>query len=253
MDQARKVIVFDTEAALVSFVMKIWRRTALTAVAQRGSMRAAISGGKTPLGFYRAMGEHARDLPWDRTTLFLVDERFVPHTDAQSNFGMIRKVLLEALPLARENVHAVETQGLTGEEAAERYERELIRVFSLKPHELPRFDLIMLGMGQDGHVASLFPGSALLSETRRLVGYADRENGLTGRVTLTMPVLNGARSVIFLIEGLDKAETLKKVIEERDASLPATRVRAVDGDVLFAVDKEAADKLTPNAYVKGAP
>lgn len=182
MDTVRNVIVFDEKAELMAFVIRIWRKLAGEAMAERGFMTVALSGGKTPVDLYRAIGEKGKDLPWKKIDIFLADERFVPHTDDESNFGMIRKTLLEAVPIPKENIHAVETQISGADEAARRYEEELVKFFELKPRHFPRFDLIMLGLGEDGHVASLFPEA--LYSTRQPVSFEVFQSARASRTGL---------------------------------------------------------------------
>ncbi|HWA92674.1 MAG TPA: 6-phosphogluconolactonase [Rhizomicrobium sp.] len=197
------------------------RRIASLLAASEGEAVVALAGGSTPRATYARLA--AMDLPWQRIVWFLGDERFVPHDDPESNYGMIRKTLG-----ARADLRAVETEPRTPEEAAAHYER------ALAPYaKRPRlFDLVILGLGTDGHTASLFPGSAVLDETARLA--RPTENG---RITLTYPALNSGRHTMFLVEGTAKREALTRLLAG-DRSIPAARIEG--DDVAVFADRDAA-------------
>ncbi len=230
--------VFDTGAGIETFLADRWREISWAAVKERGRFIAALSGGKTPVGFYRHLAG-LKGLPWDKTHIFLVDERFVPPSDADSNYRMIRETLLSKIPIAPRNVHPVSTTGLSPEISAEQYEEELKILFGLSTAEIPEFDIILLGVGEDGHTASLFPGSELLKEEKRLAASVRLTPGLHDRITLTLPVLNAARNVFFLVTGKNKTGVLKRLIDEKDRTLPASMVQPVKGSLFLVMDKEA--------------
>lgn len=224
--------------------------TCRTAVAGRGVFRMAVSGGSTPVHLFRLLAsqEWAATLPWDRMAIFWVDERCVAPDDPQSNFGMTRRELLDKLP---DGPAAVRHHRMEGElepaAAAARYEELLRREFGLAAGDLPRFDLVLLGMGPDGHTASLFPGTAALDEQTRLVTSLYVPKLQSHRLTLTFPVLNNARCCCFMAAGADKHPALSRVCDlpgatsPRDGdSLPAQRVRPTDGELLWLVDEAAA-------------
>jgi 6-phosphogluconolactonase len=180
----------------------------------------ALSGGSTPKPVYEALADMA--LPWVRIHWFFGDERFVPPGDAQSNYRMARETMLFRAPPG--NIHPVPTVGLTLEEAALRYEQELP----------PHFDLVLLGLGTDGHTASLFPGSPALDEHVRLVRAVPEKD--PPRITLTYPALENATHVAFLVSGADKQDMLARV-RAGDMSLPAARVRP-KGELRFFTDSD---------------
>jgi 6-phosphogluconolactonase len=183
-------------------------------------------------------------MQWDRLEIYWVDERCVPPDDQQSNYRMTREALLDRTPLRAEQIHRMEGE-LEPEQAAARYEAELRDSFRLEGAELPRFDLVALGMGPDGHTASLFPHTEALHEMSRLVTANHVPQMDSWRITLTWPVINRANSVFFLISGADKAEILKEVLTgQRDVErLPSQLIRPVSGILTLILDKSAAAEL----------
>jgi 6-phosphogluconolactonase len=222
-------------------------RAANEAVAQRGRFTIALAGGSTPKSLYNLLATNARTaLPWDRMFFFWGDERHVPPTDSDSNYRMADEAMLAKIPVPAANVFRMKTENPEAEAVAEDYEETLRKFFQLEPGQLPTFDLILLGMGPDGHTASLFPGTAALQEKSRLVLANWVEKMKTYRITLTLPVLNAARCVIFLVSGTDKAPALHAVLEE-DVSgeqYPAKLVRPTQGKVIWLVDRAAASSLS---------
>lgn len=193
---------------------------------------------------YRGLAARRDIGPWDKTHVFLADERFVPATDADSNYRMIREKLLDAVDIPASNVHPVPAGLSDAESAAKKYEEMLISFFGLSDGEFPVFDLILLGLGTDGHTASLFPGSRALQEKRCLVDSAVLGDARHDRITLTFPVINSARNVLFLVTGKEKAEVLREVAEYRNAALPASAVAPGRGRLLFLADPDAASLLS---------
>jgi 6-phosphogluconolactonase len=218
------------------------------AVGGRGRARVAISGGSTPKAAFELLGDPAEPwrgrMQWDRLELYWVDERCVPPDDQQSNFRMTRETLLDRVPLRPEQIHRMEGE-LEPEVAATRFESELRNGFRLEGAELPRFDLISLGMGPDGHTASLFPHTEALHEMSRLVTANHVPQMDSWRITLTWPVINRASSVFFLISGADKAQILKEVLTgPRDVErLPSQLIKPASGILTLILDKSAAAEL----------
>jgi 6-phosphogluconolactonase len=216
-------------------------------VRAKGSFAVALSGGSTPKGLYSLLAGdpnlRART-PWDKTYFFWGDERHVPPEDPDSNFRMAREAMLSCVPAGQ--VFRIKGEIPDASAAAEEYERELHGFFTLPNGQLPRFDLVLLGMGPDGHTASLFPGTKALLEQRRLVVANWVGKFFTDRITLTPPVLNNAARVMFLVHGEDKAPPLKGVLEgpfEPD-QLPAQLIQPRDGKLLWLVDATAAHLLS---------
>jgi 6-phosphogluconolactonase len=224
-------------------------RRALQAVDSRGWFHVALAGGSTPRQLYALASteDPFRDqVPWARTQFFWGDERLVPPSSPESNYRMANEAMLSKVPVPAENIHRIPAELPDPEVAARRYEEELRRVFQLDPQGKPRFDLVILGMGVEGHTASLFPGSEWIHENTRLVVAAWVEKLKAFRITLTPAVFNQAACVMFLISGAEKAETLKQILEgpSRPELFPVQAIRPVDGSVLWLVDGAAASKLS---------
>ena len=221
-------------------------RAATDAVAERGRFTIALSGGSTPKNLFNLLATNARTtLPWERMFFFWGDERHVSPTDADSNYKMAEETMLSKIPVAAGNVFRVLTENPDAAAAAESYEKTLQKFFSLQPGEFPRFDLILLGMGPDGHTASLFPGTTALQEKQRLVVANWVDKLKTSRITFTLPVLNAARAVAFLVSGIDKAPALHEVLEGSapGEQYPSKLVRPTDGKLIWLIDRAAASQL----------
>jgi len=237
------VYIFDYEEALLDFGIQIWSNALQEAVRRKGLFCVAFSGGKTPLPFYQKLASLERREPWERTHLFLVDERFVPPHHPDSNFGMIAETLIRPARIPSPNVHPIPVDKGTPEAAAREYEENLRSFFKVQADEVPSFDLILLGIGEDGHTASLFPENRALEEAKKLAVAVKLDDSRHDRVTLTFPVLNRAAKVIFLAAGKRKAEIVSRVILEKNRLLPASRIHPVAGDLIFLLDREAGVKL----------
>ena len=222
-------------------------RAANEAVAQRGRFTIALSGGSTPKNLYTLLATNARtSLPWDRMYFFWSDERHVPPADPESNYRMAEEAMLSKVPVAAGNVFRVPTENPDAAAAAEAYEQTLRKFFAVEAGQVPRFDLILLGMGPDGHTASLFPETAALREKSRLVVANWVEKLKTSRITFTLPLLNAARCVAFLVSGTDKASAIHEVLEGKapGEQYPAKLVRPGDGKLIWFLDRAAASGLT---------
>ena len=210
------------------------------AAAARGTASVALSGGSTPRRTHELLAEPPlRDMvPWDRLHVFWGDERCVPPDHPDSNYLMAYETLLSRVPIPPPNVHRVPTVVGAPVAVAAHYERELRGHFGLEVEDVPWLDLILLGMGPDGHTASLLPGGHAVEETRRLVVPSQIDYMPHPRVTFTLPVLNAARAVAFLVTGRDKAPALAKALAG-DPSVPAGRVHPA-GDLRWYLDRAAA-------------
>ena len=238
------IFVFDNNEGVADFAVKKWLRISSKAIAEKGSSTAALSGGKTPVEFYKRLAASKDILSWDRTHLFLADERFVPFSHSASNYGLIKEHLLSHVNMPEENVHRIQTEKITLEQSARRYEEDIRRFFRIEGGLVPQFDLIMLGIGEDGHTASLFPEKTSLQERTRLAIPVITEKFPGKRITLTLPVINNASKIIFLVTGRNKARVLKEIVENKKSSLPASRVHPKQGVVYFVIDKQAASLLS---------
>lgn len=210
------------------------------AVAQKGFFTVALSGGSTPKILYELLADahepfHAQ-VPWSRTHFFWSDERHVPPDHPDSNYRMAHEAMLSRVPVPESNVHRVRSENPNADEAAAEYEQTLLQ---LTKQALPQLDLILLGLGNDGHTASIFPGSEVLDETKRLVVAPWVEKLNTYRITMTLPLLNNGAAVVFLVSGAEKAEIVKKVIEGPKL-YPAQAVQPTHGQLLWLLDSLAA-------------
>ncbi|HZW95592.1 MAG TPA: 6-phosphogluconolactonase [Candidatus Eremiobacteraceae bacterium] len=225
-------------------------RAATDAVAQRGRFSIALSGGSTPKNLYTLIAANASaSLPWDQMFFFWGDERHVSPDDPESNYRMTKESLLSKAPIPAANIFRVPAENPDVSAAAEAYEQTIRKFFALKPGEFPRFDLILLGMGPDGHTASLFPETEGLREKSRLVVANWVEKLKTSRITFTLPVINAARCVAFLVSGIDKAPALHEVFEGNapGEKYPSKMVRPSDGKLIWFVDRAAASELSTAA------
>jgi 6-phosphogluconolactonase len=220
------------------------------AVASRGVARIAISGGNTPKRTFEMLADPAATefsvFPWDKTDLFWVDERCVPPDDKDSNYRMTKLALLDKVSLAADHIFRIEGE-LDPELAAARYESTIRNRFRLEGAELPTFDLVALGMGPDGHTASLFPHTAGIHELTRIAIANHVPQKETWRVTLTSPVINQGRKVVFLIGGTDKAEVLGNVLGNKydPETWPSQVIQPKSGQLLMLLDQAAAAKVAP--------
>ena len=222
-------------------------RTAKEAVAQRGRFTIALSGGSTPKNLYNLLATNARTaLPWDRMFFFWGDERHVPPTDPDSNYRMADETMLSKIPVPTANVFRIPAENPDAAAVAADYEQTLRKFFQVQAGQIPAFDLILLGMGPDGHTASLFPGTKALQEKTRLVVANWVEKLKANRITLTLPVLNAARCVTFLVSGTDKASVLRAVLEEDvpPEQYPSKLIRPSAGKLIWLVDRAAASALS---------
>ncbi len=244
MGNTREVLVFSNNQAASRFAVKKWVEISSKSVADKGYFTVALSGGRTPIEFYRMLSAGKSRLPWDKTHIFLADERFVPSSDKESNYRLIREYLLNYLAIPEDNMHPVQTEENTLEQAAKRYEQDIVNFFNIQGDRIPEFDLIMLGMGEDGHTASLFPGTPSLKEKRHLTIPVIAVKAPHKRISLTLPVLNKAKHIIFLVSGEDKAHAVKEMLESKNSKLPAALAKPENGSLLLVIDEAAASLLT---------
>jgi 6-phosphogluconolactonase len=236
----REVLVYSdkqvlVEAAFASIVERI-----RAAIAQRQTCSIALSGGSTPQPLYAALA-HV-DLPWHQIHIFWGDERYVPASHPDSNYGMTKRVWLDLVPIPAENVHPIPTDLALPQLAADDYDRQIRANFGLEAGSIPVFDLVLLGMGDDGHTASLFPHTAALSVVDRLVTVGEKDG--QPRLTFTFPLINQARSVIFLVSGASKQTALAAVFAPTcDETTYPSRSIQPQGELLWLLDTAAADGL----------
>jgi len=239
--------VFNNVADLNDAMCQQWCEIAEQAVRDRGSFHVALAGGSTPRQFYQRLARYcSHDMPvWLSTHFYFGDERCVPLDDEQSNYHMAYESLLSQLSVGADQVHAMYNPSFSAEQCAERYATLLTTQLSLSDTQQPVFDLVLLGMGEDGHTASLFPGTEILSETHRSVAAQYVDKLQAWRISLTLPVINAARHVAVLVVGEAKAEVLAEVAKESvSPAYPIQHVRP-QGYLDWYVDEAAASQLPP--------
>ena len=238
--------ISPTPAEVAAAAAQIFTTTVLEAVKARGTARVAISGGTTPKAMFALLAAEpfASQIPWDKLDLFWVDERCVPPDHADSNYRMTREALLSKVPLPADRIHRMEGE-LAPEVAAARYESTIRNAFRLEGAQTPTFDLILLGMGDDGHTASLFPHTEGLNDLTHIVIANHVPQKDTWRITLTSPVINQGREVAFLIEGAAKAQVLHDVFlgPFQPDTYPSQIIRPASGRLTLLLDSAAASKL----------
>ena len=233
---------FKDQTKLVEAAAGFLTATYEEAVKDRGLFLLALSGGRTPRPFYESLANSERRLSWKRIHLFMVDERFVTYDHPDSNWGMIQHALLDHIRIPDENLHPVPILANAAQSSAA-YAAELNRFFQLKFESIPVMDMIILGLGEDGHTASLFPGSPELAEKNHLVVDVSRKEVNHQRISITLPVIRSARRTLFLVTGSSKAETVYDVVVNKNSSLPATLVCQSRSEIHFFLDREAAERL----------
>jgi 6-phosphogluconolactonase len=243
IDQGELVVLPDA-AALAEEAAQRFVALSSAAIAEHGRFRVALSGGSTPRAMHERLAQHHSEVDWERVDLFWGDERYVPPDDPESSYRMARETLLAHVPIPAANIYPIPTVGSTPEAAAQAYAENLTAVFGA---ELPRFDLILLGIGSDGHTASLFPGhlEAVAPSNALVTAVYGAPKPPPTRLTFTYQVLNAAANVIFVVAGADKAAALREVLygPEDMARLPAQGVRPTAGALTWLVDAAAAKEI----------
>ena len=238
------VRIFKDADELSRAAAELFVTLAVQAIRERGRFLVALSGGSTPMALYRLLAREPID--WTRIHVFWGDERLVLPEDAENSYGQAREALLKHIPIPTENIHRVASE--LDPVAAARDYASILREFAAPPLDWPRFDLVLLGLGEDGHTASLFPGSPVDATEPVIAVTAQYQGRPARRVTLTPPVFNAARQVIFLVTGANKAVTLKGVFSDYNSSeqVPAKRIQPADGQVTWLVDKAAGKEIKPS-------
>jgi 6-phosphogluconolactonase len=245
----REILIFPDGAAIAKRAAELFVASAKTAVQQSGTFFVALSGGSTPKTLYSLLATDPTfraQVPWDKIHFFFGDERHVPPDHPDSNLRMANEAMLSKVPVKPEQIHRIKAEYPDAEKAALEYEQELRSAFKLGPGELPRFDFFMVGMGEEGHALSLFPGTKALHDNGRLVVRNWVGKFFTDRITMTAPVANNAALVIFMVTRADKAPALKAVLEGpyEPEQLPAQLFQPKNGKILWLVDTAAAGMLS---------
>ena len=244
-----EIVIVKDSVALSYNAAEILVRRLYEVLVQKSHFSIALSGGSTPKTLFSLLVEDdsfKNKILWDKIHFFWGDERYVPPEDEQSNFRMAYETMLSKAPVPAGNIHRMPTEQSDAGKVAADYEQELRKFFRLKAGELPVFDFNLLGIGPDGHTASLFPGTEALHEQRRLVVANWIEKFQTNRITLTAPVLNNAGTIIVLVSGQEKAEILQRILqgEYQPDLLPSQLIRPKQGRLVWLVDRAAAGRLT---------
>jgi 6-phosphogluconolactonase len=236
--------VSEDAVSLVAKLAEKIHELSKKAIEERGVFTIALSGGSTPKALYEYMAtKYKTKMAWDKIKFFLGDERCVTHDDPDSNFKMIDQAMFSKVPVPRTSIYPTQGQDKNPEVCAKNYQKTLAHAFKIEPGEIPVFDLILLGLGPDGHTASLFPGTLALTENKQtfVANWVQKFN--RQRLTLTYPVLNAARHVIFLVSGKGKSDILASVLQSPEAGYPAQKVNPVTGTLEWFIDKPAAEQL----------
>lgn len=263
----KEIKIFPTVEELNEYAANQFVHLSGAAIESRGSFTVALSGGSTPKKLFALLASDAfrSKIDWSKIQIFFGDERAVSPDDEESNYRMANESLLSKVEIPAENIHRFQTESYSKRdfiehtdgggfgrfqaetkavaEIAAKMNRQITDVFQLEPHEFPRFDLIFLGMGADGHTASLFPESDALDEKAKIVTENYVEKFDSFRLTFTFPAINNARNVIFLIAGEDKARVLKEVLESEEIKYPSQMIQPSNGHLMFLLDEKAAQNL----------
>lgn len=225
---------------------------AIAAQREKELFTVVLAGGSTPKTLYELLANETEpyrgQFCWEKIHFFWGDERHVPPDHLDNNYRMAFETMLAKVPVPSKNIHRIKSEIGDADEAAHEYEQALVQFFKLSKGQLPSFDLVLLGMGSDGHTASIFPNSNVINEKERLVVAPWIEKLKSYRITLTPPVLNNAASVTFLVSGAEKANALREVLEGdyRPECFPAQIIRPKTGKTLWLADREAAQLLKQN-------
>lgn len=217
-------------------------------IKENGRFTVALAGGSTPKSLYELLttNEFRNKIDWEKVYFFFGDERDVSPMSEMSNFRMANEIMLKNLDVPQTNIFRWHTEIINAPEVAESYERSIKKFFALANGEFPRFDLILLGMGDDGHTASLFPFTDALNETTKIVVANYVEKLDSKRLTFTYPTINNAKNIIFLVGGANKADALREILEgvENTDKFPSQNVNPENGKLIWLVDKKATQNLS---------
>ena len=245
--QRSKIITVADSAALADLTVKYFINYAQRAIEQRGVFHVAISGGSTPVQFYERLSDasvHSK-IEWEKVHIFWVDERCVPPSSEASNFGLATGTFLLDIPIPGENIHRVTGELQNYADAVDEYKQIIRSVFKIAKGQIPEFDLVILGMGSDGHIGSILPNTYALFDTDDLVSAVYRMNGDYNRITLTVPVMKEARRILILVSGENKAQIMGDVFrtEPDPVHYPVHALWPVLYKVRWLVDRPAAANL----------
>ncbi len=238
--------IFKNSEKIAEYLIEQWFKIGRQSQRDTGTFITALSGGNTPRTFYQnlALGKSYSHF-WNNTHIFQVDERFTPFDSPDNNFKMIKKDLFENISIPHSNLHRINTENCSVSDAAVKYEKELLYCMELNERANLNFDLIILGLGFDGHTASLFPESAALNEEEHYITFVDDAKGLLDRITMTFKLINRANNIIFIVEGEEKSGIIKKIIDD-DLKYPGNLLIPENCSCSFLLDEGAASQLSVN-------
>ncbi len=237
----QKTLISINKSELGKNAGQQFMQIATKSIKENGRFSIALSGGSTPRIIYKELVQnYANQLDWHNVHFFWSDERYVPLDHPDSNAGMARKYLLEPLDVGSENIHYISTNLQDANQAAALYQEEIVNHFE---NDTPRFDLILLGLGDDGHTASLFPGTKALQDQQHLVAANWIEKLQSWRITFTYPLIDQAENIIFLVSGKKKASVVHDIVVEKNKKYPAARIQPEKGNILWLLDADAAASL----------
>jgi 6-phosphogluconolactonase len=244
-----KLNISETAEQLVEKIAQTFSDLAHAAIKENGRFIVSLSGGSTPKALYERLAQppYAGGIKWDHVIVFLGDERCVPHDHPDSNFKMLDEALLSKVAIPESNIFKTMGQAEDPEAAALLYDQEIRRVFVSPSEEVPSFDLILLGLGPDGHTASLFPETKALKEMHRLYVANYVEKFGSNRLTMTLPLINAGQEVIFLVSGDLKAQILQEVLEQPEKQFPSQLIKPCSGNLHWYVDRAAVKLLNAQA------
>jgi 6-phosphogluconolactonase len=238
---AQKIVeVLPDKTALIQRSLQLVLEKIKTAILERGQATLALSGGSTPKPLYEALA--TQSLPWEKIHIFWGDERYVPSDHPDSNERMARQAWLDRVPMPASNIHPVLTSDPDPTAAAEKYDRHLQEFFHVQSGTIPTFDVVLLGMGDDGHTASLFPHTPALEVRDRLVTVGNKDG--QPRITFTVPLINQARCILFIVAGSSKQPALAQIFAPTgdDFSYPSRMIQP-QGELWWLLDQEAGQNL----------
>jgi 6-phosphogluconolactonase len=237
--------IFSDKEELADYFATLFKNRCEELFGKKENIFIALSGGSTPNLYLSKLADpkFSRDINWNRIHFFWVDERMVPPLDPNSNFRTLKEILFNRIPIPEENIHRIKGE-IVPQLEVQRYGNEILNNVGKKQSDLPEFDWILLGMGSDGHTASIFPNGELKDEYQKIAAIS--KNPVTGqiRITITENIINNADYVTFIITGKDKAETVFEILKGNKEKYPAGRINPINGKLEFLLDKEAASMLT---------
>jgi 6-phosphogluconolactonase len=244
MSSEPQVRVFPSPDQLFRAAAEAFCDIGTLAMREHGRFTVVLSGGSTPRGLHEELvNNFARRLPWGKVFFFWGDERHVPPDFPESNYRMAKETLLSKLPVPGTHIFRMPGEIPDANQAAGLYEQTLRDFFQLPAEKIPRLDFILLGIGSDGHTASLFPGTPAINEKQSWVVANWVEQHSTFRITFTFPILNNAGNVMFLVKGADKADPVRKALQDPSANFPCQRVQPANGQLFWYLDQAAGAKL----------